>query len=374
LAALQGAFGRSRELRMACLESLADCGDRLLCGRTLQRLALAAYRIGDAEAAADLALRSANEAVAIGAHSLAVAAYSVAYNVHEALTGDLERALAFADKMTVCARLSGNESFEYCGLVARYELLAEMADDVALAACRTALAGRAVPQQYRERFATGIGDLLPRAWGDDFQGFRAGITLLQDAAAHSKGERALCCALRSLAEAALGDASAARSLARSALGLADARTLRDLAPYELRYHVLARALAAASCLIIGDTVRGRRALNAMSVQASEPGLSWSAVVEGAGWEVAAPRVRGYARVVERARGATQQQRSAGGLTRSEMRILRLLADGLTGPQIAVETQRSIHTVRAQTRSIIAKLGVNGRYAAIRQAEALGVLG
>jgi LuxR family maltose regulon positive regulatory protein len=61
------------------------------------------------------------------------------------------------------------------------------------------------------------------------------------------------------------------------------------------------------------------------------------------------------------------------LSERERDVLRLLATDLTGPDIARRLIVSIHTVRTHTKSIYAKLGVNGRRAAVRRAEELDLL-
>jgi predicted ATPase/DNA-binding CsgD family transcriptional regulator len=55
------------------------------------------------------------------------------------------------------------------------------------------------------------------------------------------------------------------------------------------------------------------------------------------------------------------------LTEREMEVFRLLASGLTKPQIAERLTLSFHTVNTHVRSIYAKLGVSSRSAAIRYA-------
>jgi DNA-binding NarL/FixJ family response regulator len=55
------------------------------------------------------------------------------------------------------------------------------------------------------------------------------------------------------------------------------------------------------------------------------------------------------------------------LTEREVEVFRLLASGLTKPQIAERLTLSFHTVNAHVRSIYAKLGVSSRSAAIRYA-------
>ncbi len=56
-----------------------------------------------------------------------------------------------------------------------------------------------------------------------------------------------------------------------------------------------------------------------------------------------------------------------GLTAREAEVLRLLAEGLTDPQIADRLFVSRHTVNAHTKAIYGKLGVNTRAAAARRA-------
>jgi DNA-binding CsgD family transcriptional regulator len=373
LAAMEGEPQRSRDLRRTALQLVESSDDRLLSARILQRLALAAYRCGDTEEATQHALRCARLATEVEAHGIAATAYSVAYNVHQSVTGDVELALDFANKMAECASLAGNESYEFVAFVARYELAAEIADERLLSECRAKLRSRLLPQQYRERFASGVADVIQFAWRGDFAAFRAGVVLLQDATARTRGEKALCVALRSLAEAGNREPDRARRASRAALSLSSFRSLTGSVPYELRYLRLAHALASATCVIVGDAARGRRLLQT-KVAMDWTDSTWPLdVADGANWEAVPQRIRGYCRVVAEARLHAMVPGQQLGLTRGELRILRLLADGMNAPEIAKETERSVHTVRAHTRAIIAKLGVRGRYAAISQARERGFL-
>ena len=56
-----------------------------------------------------------------------------------------------------------------------------------------------------------------------------------------------------------------------------------------------------------------------------------------------------------------------GLTAREVEVLRLLAQGLTSAQIAVQLVISVVTVNFHVRSIYSKLGVTSRVAAARYA-------
>ena len=61
------------------------------------------------------------------------------------------------------------------------------------------------------------------------------------------------------------------------------------------------------------------------------------------------------------------------LSERELQVLRLLASDLDGPDIARELVVSLNTLRTHTRNIYAKLGVNSRRAAVRQAAELNLL-
>ena len=61
-----------------------------------------------------------------------------------------------------------------------------------------------------------------------------------------------------------------------------------------------------------------------------------------------------------------------GLTAREVEVLRLVAQGLTNAQVAERLFVTSRTVNAHLTSVYAKLGVEGRAAAIRRALDLGL--
>ncbi len=61
------------------------------------------------------------------------------------------------------------------------------------------------------------------------------------------------------------------------------------------------------------------------------------------------------------------------LSKREVEVLKLLRSDLSGPEIAHHLSVSLHTLRTHTHHIFQKLGVNNRRAAVRRAEALGLL-
>jgi LuxR family maltose regulon positive regulatory protein len=73
------------------------------------------------------------------------------------------------------------------------------------------------------------------------------------------------------------------------------------------------------------------------------------------------------------RAAPAGQRLVDPLSERELDVLRLLGSDLDGPDIARELTVSLNTLRTHTKSIYAKLGVNSRRAAVRQAAELNLL-
>src|SRR4051812_34430339 len=61
------------------------------------------------------------------------------------------------------------------------------------------------------------------------------------------------------------------------------------------------------------------------------------------------------------------------LTRREQEILTLLAQGLSGPEIAQKLTLARNSVRWYFQQLYAKLGVNSKQQAILRAQALGLL-
>jgi DNA-binding CsgD family transcriptional regulator len=183
---------------------------------------------------------------------------------------------------------------------------------------------------------------------------------------------ALASALRSLAAASIGDFEEARRSSRNALGLASLNDKCEAA-HSVRYRKLARALAASTCILIGDGVRAQRATVRHLTNDEHGLLILLRIAKGEPNEQVPRRIRGYARVITAVREAIWQPHRRFALSEAEFAVLNLFAQGLSAPQIAQQTGRSVHTIRAHTRAIIEKFGVRGRSAAIAFAQKSGLL-
>src|SRR5262249_61489484 len=72
-------------------------------------------------------------------------------------------------------------------------------------------------------------------------------------------------------------------------------------------------------------------------------------------------------------GARQPAATGEALSERELGILRLLAAGLTKPEIAKELYISYNTVKTHTRTIYRKLGTSARDETIEHARTLGLI-
>jgi LuxR family maltose regulon positive regulatory protein len=61
------------------------------------------------------------------------------------------------------------------------------------------------------------------------------------------------------------------------------------------------------------------------------------------------------------------------LSDRELEVLRLLASGLSNPEIANELYIAVSTIRTHCKNIYGKLGVNRRWDAVHRAQELGLI-
>jgi DNA-binding CsgD family transcriptional regulator len=370
--AANGALELSEQRATIVKDSLANLDDDVIRMRIHQRLALAAYYRGDSAHALDDAAEGIRLARLLKANRFACHLYAVVYATHYTWAGDFEAAWGSALAIEREATLGGDASHRALARVARYELAAERGDSTALASIRASIEAEPLPEQYRERFAAGIADALRLAWSGEFATCRNILIVLKDTSGRTDGERALCRGLLALTAVALGDDDAARRFSRQAISNS-ARPARSSVAYELRYRRLARAMAAVAGDMIGDIVRGRRAVEARFLQGDPSIASLIKMRPDVALEDVPTDVRGYAKMIQIVSQRFEMRPSNGPLTPTEIDILKLVTKGRNAPEIAALLGRSAHTVRTHLRNASAKLETHGRVEMIARARQLGLL-
>ena len=126
--------------------------------------------------------------------------------------------------------------------------------------------------------------------------------------------------------------------------------------------VIALAVRATGCMIA--RLRNRGENRADQIRNDIDGLAALGYADIARLLGAVDRTLNYAQV---------ELLSRTGLTRSELDVFRLLADGLIPKEIAARSGRSVYTVRVHIANVIAKLGCHGRAEAIRTAQRMGLI-
>jgi ATP/maltotriose-dependent transcriptional regulator MalT len=111
-----------------------------------------------------------------------------------------------------------------------------------------------------------------------------------------------------------------------------------------------------------------------ALRALKLGANRVAAVGGALDALTANGYAGYARLIQSTLSCANRGKGiAPKLTTAEAAILGTLGTGLTPKEIALESGRSVHTVRAHIQNAMGKLGCHGHHEAVRVARELGII-
>jgi DNA-binding CsgD family transcriptional regulator len=370
IAARLGSDASSSALAREALRIGRGVDNPLIVARVLQRTALAAFYREDFEEAQERALEAARLNERAESFKHAAHAYSILYIIAHDWLNDPDITRFYARRMTMSAHAAGDVSLENVGLLYQLETAAEAGDARRFGSIRGRMLANPLNEQYyRERYNYTISETLAHGWSGHFEIVRAALTSLRRTENLSLPERSLCDALLAVNELATWQLEAARTLARRVISQTAERT--GIEPlFDSRRRKIARVIAAAVCIIIGDVTRGRRALS----RGIDPEQRFAAIITTAGMdeERTPALMRGYARFINQACLAGTLVRPALGLTAAELEVLRALPEGVTLGMIASSLGKSRKTVEKQVGSIYSKLQVGNRAEAVRRARDLGI--
>ncbi len=371
VAACQGDDVASASFALEALEQGRALDNPIIVGRVLYRTAMAAFSREDFDEAQDRALEAARLFERLEQHRSAAICYTILYVITHDWLGDADLARFYARRTTMSAHLAEDAGIENWGVLAQLDIAAEAGDARRVASIRGRLLASPMNEQYyRERFSYTISEVLPNGWEGRFEAARVGLVALHNAENLSLPERSLCDALLAVVALSTWHTDLARRIARRTISQTAERSVNEPL-IDTRRRRIARLLAAAVCIVVGDTIRGRRALSRFA----DPEQRFAAIIDATGMdEERTPAVmRGYAKFVNAAcRAANAARPVTHSLTEAELEVLKALPDGMTLATIAMSLGKSRKTVERQVGSIYAKLHVANRAQAIQRARDLGL--
>jgi DNA-binding CsgD family transcriptional regulator len=334
--------------------SLSSEDDDIVRLRVLQRMALSAFYMKRFDEAIDLAMASASLSTAHGAWRTASSCYSIAYNIHHDVTGNLSEADRFARLCKNVALKSKDLSFIHAYTVAEYEIAVQFSDEPRIKCLEAEMQQRPLPQQYTEHFALKYSQALMLG-STNLVAMRSLLRATVDMPSLSRGKRALSFAVMAISYASEIEDEQARNLIRTSLHELGRPHNNDPA-YERGYRRMARALASVACSLIGDHVHGNRIVSTLEALDGHGEQFLPDLIYGRkSWTTADSAYRGVARMCTFALAERKTRMPPAGLTQAELEVLKLFACGYNAVKIAKETQRSVNTIYNHSRSILEKL-------------------
>jgi ATP/maltotriose-dependent transcriptional regulator MalT len=367
--ARRGRDEQSRSLAEHALSVARASDNPLILARVLQRVALAAFYSEDFGEAQERAVEAARAYERLQSYRNAAMAYSLLYVIAHGWLDDPEIARLYAERMTMSAERSGDVAMHNWGLACQLGIAAELGDERRFGSIRARLLANPLRQQYTERFPYVVSEAVVHMWGGRFESARPALKSLAEDTERSLPERSACDALIALCDAARGDVDAAKRRAHLVLSRTGHRVDPE-ALHERQIRRIARVVAACTCILAGETTRGRRALSkSFDPQRAFAEFATSRLLNE---RVVPSALRGYARAINAASEAVLRHAPPFGLTQAELDVLRLLPDGTTLAQIAQSSGRSRNTIARHVGSIYDKLAVSNRTQAVQRARELGL--
>ena len=386
--ALAGCKERARALIGESL-TLADyCEEGATRIRALQRIGFASFYVGDYE----IARRTSNECARLAEHFgyyiLAARAYSVLAVTEMACGDEVARTRWYTEQNALCAAKGGDRLGTQTALFQMYEIEARLGNVQRMESIEADINAIQTNDPFRSAMVVPLRAML-HAWKGDFAAayrLACGFCGRQAFVVLGALRRAECAVYLS----ASGRRPEAIRYADRALN--EAKCVEPASAYESQQVAFALTLVGLAQGIVGRSTAAMQVFREVRPQAESPSALALAAACTALLKAAKSRAYdhqllevmdelnalgygGYVRLLEALFQHLRQsrQRAILGLTRAEVEVLEELSKGSSPKRIAQGRGRSVHTIQAQIRSVIDKLGCSGRGEALALARQEGVL-
>lgn len=315
-------------------------------------------------------------------YEVAARAYSVLYSLKYD-EDDLLSSRDLLEKLGECARKAASMQTWLYGIIAAYDVQAELGDEAALKSLDDALEENqaSLPPNRAESLLPALA--MREAWNGNF---RRAYELLASTASQQSGDERR--ALRAAETALYAMAAGIQGEGESAIN--DAEHFLEGCSQKSRRTIRARII-----LAFGEMVRGRSShahrLISGADQAIRPNMrrlralcdaartayriqlqqAEAETLQAAIQRLNSEQFGGFAKVLARLPLGAAEPQAFSALTPAEREILLLLAKGASTKDVANQTGRSPHTVDTHIRSLCRKLGCSGRREAVALATSQG---
>lgn len=355
----------------------------------LHHLGIANRHIGKIDRAVQVLTQSIDLALELHLYSIASRASSVLSNLALHEGDDVEQQLEYAEIAAEAATKAGDVFSLRTALLQILGAHMRRGDIGKSVAVEQRLAGIRVDDRARRYLA--LFRSLRLAWEGRFEDAHQLIASCWDRM-HFDFDRVSCGAHFALFLALAGRREASMRMVREVLGTASA--IPSCGVFRLRSLALSRALCALAEFANQRFSYGERVLRAIPVadqvvrcaveavrmigcaSKSRQGANKNAILESVSTLMAlghGDSARLFTAVHERLGLSGDDLKSRPLLTKSEQEVLGLLAAGLVPKEIAIETARSVNTVRVHIANAIEKLECHGRTQAVIAARHLGLI-
>ena len=361
--------------------------DAIFRATVYHQASFVAYRSGDFKRAAALAVDASDLARKEGLWGMLARSYSVRYGILTATSHDPSCGLDELTEMAEAAAAAHDEYMRLLALSGIYAIHTTAGNDEPLETLREKLLQSRASLELSTA-AVAPADAMRSAWIGDFRTAYVHVAGTEEQQT-SKARRGLRLGEIAIYAAACGEREAALDAIESVIK----ETRYDTAalPEDRRRYVQARSYAAIACVLVGHSARASTMISELErkvheftpivrsyVKAARAVFLYAETRESMDTALRAMdelHLGGVARVINAlpiAAGAVSESPLAL-LTKTEIIILRAVAQGATSVRIAEMLDRSTHTVNVHVASILRKLNCANRRQAIDVARAFGLV-